>query len=149
MTKLKLLTVGILASMALSVSAQQYQRYVYTELFASTNNVAATATNTYGGNSPLIATPLQGDLPIQVKYNFFTAPVGATPSVTIRLQRSLDNSNWETNTLHVLLANGSTNACIWVTNITAAGIPYWRVYTIENTNSAVLTNFSLTYGTKR
>lgn len=152
MTKLlKLLTLGVLACVAFvaSAPAQQYERYAYTTVLSGgTNNVALNSTNTY--NTGAITTTLQEYLPIQIKYKFHEAPVGATPSVTVRLQRSLDNSNWESSgPLHVLLANGATNTCTWVTNINCAGIPYWRISTIENTNSAVITNVTVLYGTKR
>lgn len=150
MNKLKILALS-LATLAFAVStpAQQYERYAYTTILSGgTNNVAVNSTNTY--NSGAITTTLQEYLPLAITYTFHTAPVGATPSVTVRLARSIDNSNWESSgPLHVFLANGATNTCTALTNITAGGLAYWRINTIENTNSAVITNIIVRYGTKR
>lgn len=136
-----------------AVEAQQFTGYAYQQILGAgttTNNVANAATNTYEANSGLIAATRQEYLPIALKYSFHTAPVGGTPSVTVRLQRSLDNSNWESAApLHVLLANGATNTCTWVTNFNVGGMPYFRIATIENTNSAVITNIQVYYGLKR
>jgi hypothetical protein len=132
--------------------AQQFTGYAYQQILGlgtTTNNVAATATNTYQANSGVIVATRQEYLPVAVKYSYHAAPVGGTPSVVLRLERSVDNSNWETTPFHVLTASGATNTCTWMTNLTVGGMPYFRISTIENTNSAVITNLQFYYGLKR
>lgn len=114
-----------------------------------TNFVPAVTTNTYGTNSGMISANRQEYLPITVQYTFFTAPVGSTPTVKVRLGRSLDQIHWESVPFDVLTVTGATNTTTWITNITCAGIPFYRVEAIENTNSAVITNIGVWFGTKR
>lgn len=93
-----------------------------------------------------------------VNYNFTAAPVGATPTIVLRLQRSFDGSHWESQFggsgpgatgFHVFTINGATNDCTAMTNLTAAGTAFYRIVAIENTNSAPVTNLTVVYGVKR
>lgn len=128
--------------------AQQYFGFGSTTLITGgTNNIAAGATNVY---TNVVISPTRSEyLAFSVNYNFTVAPIGVTPTVTLRLQRSLDNSNWEATPAVILSPNGATNNVVWVTNIVAGSVPYYRVSGVENTNSSAVTNFALLWGVKR
>ena len=113
-----------------------------------TNNISATATNTY--------TNLWWDasgyttVGFAVNYNFTLAPVGVTPSVPFLIQRSIDNTNWESQgPLLVFTANGATNNCTALTNFTVGGTPFYRIFAAQNTNSAAVTNLQISVSLKR
>jgi hypothetical protein len=112
-----------------------------------TNNIAAGATNVYTNS---IISPVKSEyLAVGVGYNFTVAPIGVTPTATLRLQRSLDGSNWESTPFHVLSPNGATNSVVWVTNFVIGASQYFRVSGVENTNSSAITNFTIWYALKR
>lgn len=135
---------------ALALMPARAQWAGYSDILAGgTNFVPNVATNTYTNLTAYVDATRQEYVAIGLQYKFHTAPVGATPSVTMRLQRSFDGTNWESTAQHVLLANGVTNTCTWFTNLHSQGIPYYRLQTVENTNSAVITNVFLWYGTKK
>lgn len=158
-----ILIATVICLAALPQAKAQYQSgYALTTLISGgTNNIAAgsggvAATNQYT-NLVMVANRSEY-LVFGAKYNFHAAPVGGTPSLTFRIQRSIDGSNWESQYggstfgatgFHVFTANGATNACVAITNLTVAGMPYFRIVAVENTNSAVVTNLTVWYGVKR
>ena len=87
---------------------------------------------------------------LAVTHNFHAAPVGVTPSLTLRLKRSMDGTNWESQgPFFIFTACGATNNCTSVTNFTVGALPFWQVYAVENTNSAIVTNLAVSAGVKK
>lgn len=154
--KIKFLAILAAVALALPAFSAQYESYTTVTLISGgTNNVAAgaagvAATNLYTGIGP-IRTPYSEYLPLQISYNFHAAPVGTLPTVLFKFQRSVDGSNWEshTNLLTLTVSPVVTNSIVWVTNLTVAGYANLRLHSVENTNSAVLTNLTVKYGIKR
>lgn len=148
MSKFKsLLLLCVLCASALNSQAQWANGFAVTTIMNGGTNVVGLTTNTY--NAGVLTANRSEHLAIAVQYTFFAAPVGVTPTVILRLNRSLDGSNWETAVPIILTMSGATNTCTWVTNVVVGSVPYLRLQSIENTNSAVLTNVFLWAGVKR
>lgn len=143
MNKLNKFLVAIAATLILAtgaLKAQQYQTFsgATTLLTGGTNNVAATATNTVHGAYRI-------DIP---RSEYVVLEVSYTPilsNAVITLSRGADVGLFETNRFIVWTVTGANT----MTNILAGGVPYYTINTIENTNSAALTNISFKYSFKR
>jgi hypothetical protein len=122
--------------------------YLSTVISGGTNNVATVATNTYAA----VLAPVRSEwMAVMVKYTFVAAPVGVTPTVTLRFARANDASNYENiSSLPISLSSqGATNTCIYFTNVVVQGVPYFKLTSIENTNSTAITNLTVSYSVKR
>lgn len=144
-----LLVVALATYAAFEASAGQYDTFANTATsFSGGTNVVGLTTNSY--TTQFIAdSKLSEYVGITFKYTFFAAPVGVTPTVIARYQRSQDSTNWETAVPIVATMSGATNSVVWHTNIFVGASRYLRLNAIENTNSTVLTNVTLWWNIKR
>jgi hypothetical protein len=131
-----LLAVAVLAA-PFALHAQSYG--VVTVISGGTNNVAATATNTY----TLPVMNLRQDEQIGVAISF-KMPVAGNSNCTVRFARSLNGTTWETTPSLVVTAT-TTN---FVTNLTFGATGYLRPATVENVNIVALTNVTVSYSIK-
>lgn len=108
-------------------------------LAGGTNNVAATATNTYNLEIPTI----QYD---QVGFTVAArASAAATGTFLLTFSRSYDGSNWATttnDTIRVTL-NG-TNEVVHIANFDCPLDAKWRLNTVGSTNAVFITNLLVT-----
>lgn len=149
LTSKKFALIGpVVVLFALLSIAAQYDFYGVqtTALNGGTNNIAATSTSNY--NYLVVATRSE-----YIPFQFSAALIsgGTTLSnVFLNFQKSLDNSIWDTNYI-VYTAQLGTNplTSCFVTNFTAAGVGYYRLVSIQNTNAVALTNVSFSYAIKR
>lgn len=132
-----LLAVAVLAASSTWLHAQSYG--VNTVISGGTNNVAATATNTY----TLPVMNLRQDEQIGV-FISFKMPVAGNSNCTVRFARSLNGTTWETTPSLVVTAT-TTNFC---TNLTFGAVGYLRPATVENVNIVALTNVTVSYSIK-
>lgn len=140
------------ALFAVSSQAQQYNTWAtnMTRFNGGTNTVALNSTSAVFTTQGVIDAKFSEYVALGFYYNFLIAPVGGTPTVIARFQRSVDNVNWESATnMVVLTMSGLTNGNTWVTNINMGSFRGLRLSTIENTNSTALTNVTLYYAIKR
>lgn len=146
MNKFALIILSLCASVA--TSSAQYVRgsSQTTVMDGGTNNVANLATNTYAAG--VIDATQQDHVAVALKYSFHAAPAGGTPAIVFRFASSVDGTIYETTPKWVITCSGATNTCIVITNLSTYAYPYLRLSTIENTNSAVITNVSIVYNIK-
>ena len=136
---------AILAAVfAVSASAQTYGTTAVVS--GGTNNVAATATNSYG--TVINATRRDAiGLQFSFKCSGTTAVTGG--DATLVFVKSLDGTTYDTsNTLRFTLAANSTSTVCLVTNVTLSSAGYLKLSTIENTTTNAITNVSVIYSAK-
>ena len=146
-----LLSVLAFSILALPLAAQADDiAYAGTTTLISggTNNVAATATNTYS---------LRIDVP---RTREFALQVSAKPIVTnvvtlsFRLYPSLDGTTSSSTEPVLVSLSGTTNAASpssvsLITNITAGAVPYYILKPVGNTEGVAATNLTVKYGFKK
>lgn len=109
-----------------------------------TNNVAAATTNSYTHN---IDVRKQDNACLQISFAMVDT---STTTIDLVLLKSLDASTWDTVDLKTitLTADGTNTVCC-VTNLSTAGLGWYRLSTIANTSAVALTNLSFSYAIKR
>jgi hypothetical protein len=113
-----------------------------------TNNVAATATNTYALR---IDVPRATDLALYLSAKPLTTNI---VTLAFSLQRSLDGVTADSTLPGVITLTGTTNSASptrvnLVTNIATGGIPYYFLTAVGNTEGVAATNLTVSYGFKR
>ncbi len=140
--RILLSTITALALLTLGVNAGQQP----TTLNGGTNNVAAASTNTYGGSGVAFATANSSVLSLQAT---FSCNGTNAQAVTLVLDSSNDNANWQTSTLRWPITANGTNTVTAVTNLSVGGQQVTRAHLVENPNATVaVTNLTLTGWTK-
>lgn len=133
----KMLVTVALISAAVTVNAQ----IVSTGLSGGTNNIAATATNTYTGVT--FALPSNART---VSLEATAALQGAgTSAMTFAVSKSVSGIAYVAVTNVVVTANG-TNTVNAVVDIDPAGARFWKVTTGANLNATAATNVTFTVG---
>jgi hypothetical protein len=140
------------AGLALAPAGAEAQQYISgfsgltTVMNGGTNNVAATATNTYG-NQFRIDVPKAEYVDLYLSMALSGA---GTSGVRFSLAQGADESTFETNNTYqfILLGNGTTPVNL-VTNINVGAIPYLKLMNVGNSNAVAVTNITVSYGFKR
>lgn len=133
----------LIFALCVSVSAQTYTA---TDILGGTNNVGATATNTYGTVINLTRRDLAG-----LQFSFKCAGTNEVTGgvATMVFTRSVDGVTYDAvNTLRFSLSANSTNTACLVTNIAVNAIGYLKLNTVENTTTNAITNLSVIYSVK-
>jgi len=102
-----------------------------------TNHIPASSTNTF--NSVITLTK-HADFTLQITYKLNAA--GTTANV-FKFDHSPDGTNWTANALNASVTPAGTSTVHLGTNMTVNGTGYWRLGTVENANSAALTNLQI------
>lgn len=139
---MKKLFIALLAVAAVvsTASAQTYS--------AQSLSVPATLGN---GVTNLASPPTIGALKQQNVALSVTISGTAGGTNTITLNKSVDGSNWDTNSANcITFVAGTTSGqnVTTTTNLTVSGFGYLRIQTMNVTSSGTITNNSVTYGIK-
>jgi hypothetical protein len=141
---------SVLTVLALPLAGQAQESYAGTTTLISggTNNVAATATNTY---SLRIDVPRTREFALHVSAKPLTTNV-----VTLRfwLYPSLDGTTYSSTEPVIVSLSGTTNAASpssvsLITNITAGPVPHYFLKPVGNTEGVASTNLTVKYGFKK
>lgn len=127
----KILTL-LLAACALNASAGLKT----TTLNGGTNNVAASTTNT----TALTSIPVTSSDNFAMQVSFTMLNAANTGTFVVCLDRSIDNSVWQTNYLAVTCAPSGTNMAVIGTNLSTGAFAYWRVGALRNSTTNACTN---------
>lgn len=114
----------------------------------TTNNVAATATNTYA-NQFRIDVPKAEYVELYISAAF-SASGPAPQNLRFSIAQGADETTFETNNTYAfnLTGNGTTPVNL-ITNITVGAVPYLKIQSAGNTNAAYATNIVFSYGFKK
>lgn len=140
MKKLFAFVLGLLALIATTANAQVYTVNTLT----LTNTVAGSTTIT-----PNVAIPLAGRYDqLSLQATFVLASAG-TSGVNFTVQRSLDNTNWETVPYQTLTVTGAgTTSVTGILDFTYGAAGYLRLGTIVNSNSVAVNSLVIKTATK-
>ena len=138
----KLITIAIMALVAVAVQAQQYTETTYT----LTNTCAAYTTNSAVNVGSLTSTKYE-DVSIQIRCSLTAA--GTTSSI-FNFAKSIDGVTYETTPSEsVSVANAGTTTVQVNANVTMGAAGYLRLASLTNgDNDGVLTNIVIKYTAK-
>lgn len=113
-----------------------------TTLTGGTNNVAGSTTN----STPLTAIAVTGsdNLAMAAELKFTDATPGAG-SFILTLDRSIDNSIWQTNFMSITCNTNGTTAAQTITNFSTGGVGYWRIGSQRNSTTNAVTNLNVKF----
>lgn len=137
-----LIAIAALVAFTFSASAQT----PVTVLDGGTNNIAASTLKSVTNSSIVLGRFPGGNTAVAASYVLDGA---GTSAVTFVFERSVDGSTWDSATTYTLAGNANGTARVAnTTNFVIDGFPYLRVKTMQNTNSASVTNLTLKYTIK-
>lgn len=112
-----------------------------TTLNGGTNNIAAATTN----STPLTAIPVTGSDNLAMQVSFLV--VGGTTNNTfgVSLDRSIDNTTWETNFTFLVCEASPGIANVTQTNWNTGGFAYFRVSEVRNALTNAVTNLNVRF----
>lgn len=138
--------IAALAALAAPALAQyDVSAFQVTSLNGGTNNVAATATNTYAITMDVGRQAFTG---LQITTAFTGAGTG---TLQLRFARSVDGVTWETNP-GVIVQTAAGNGVTPVTSFAVQqvdGIRFLRLVGVANTNAVAATNIAFRWLIKR
>ncbi len=139
------LTIGIVTAIAVDTVPNPVNSTPYT--LAAPATIAASTTDS--STLLTIDTRRTQKLPLQLSFKTLSATTN-TSGLTFSLYRSIDGTTYETTAwASYTLAANSTTTVVGFTNVDCAGVPYLKIATFVNGNSAqLLTNIVLKAASK-
>lgn len=108
---------------------------------ASTNNIAATSQSNYTSQAAIVLTGSKSCY-LQTTFNLTGS---GTSAVTFFVDRSVDNSSWQTNVMSFSVTPAGTATVQGGTNFDSGGCAYFRIGAITNASATAVTNLVIKY----
>lgn len=115
--------------------------------FASNASFAATSTNATWASSNYVAAPVRSSA-ITLQTTLKLTGAGTT-AIVLKFDSSVDRVKWMTGTHSVTITPAGTSEVTDVENVTIGAIPFLRLSSVENPNSAAATNITVKWVGKR
>lgn len=115
--------------------------------FLSNATFAATSTNATWASSNYVFAPVRSSA-ITLQTTLKLTGAGTT-AIVLKFDSSVDRVKWATGTHSVTITPAGTSEVTDVENVTIGAIPYLRLSSVENPNSATATNVAVKWLGKR
>lgn len=115
--------------------------------FISNATFAATSTNATWASSNYVFAPVRSSA-ITLQTTLKLTGAGTT-AIVLKFDSSVDRVKWATGTHSVTITPAGTSEVTDVENVTIGAIPYLRLSSVENPNSATATNVAVKWLGKR
>ena len=141
---MKRIFMAVFATALLAVSVQAQTPVYYPTPLAIPATFAASS-----GSNINLTIDVRKQRNVTLMWVFTTAAGASGSNVTMRIDRSVDGSNWSTtDKQQITFSTLSTTAVVATTNLTVDGIGYLRLSTMTNGADQILTNSYFYYGLK-
>ena len=141
----KFLKIALAAIAAIAMAGNALAQYTLqsTSLNGGTANVAAATTNAV--TTPVLTVVKSSDVAIQASFKLTGA---GTSAVVFNFDESIDNSSWKSNSRTLSVTPAGTTTVVNMGNYTLGGAGFLRLSSVQNPNSAAITNLVLKYSYK-
>lgn len=134
---------GFCAFAALTTGLHAQLSVQTTSLNGGTANVAASTTNSV--TVPVLTVAKASNVAIQAAFKLTGA---GTSAVVFNFDESIDGSNWKTSSRTLSVTPAGTSTVVNLGNYTLGGAAFLRLSSVQNPNSAAITNLVLNYAYK-